>query len=183
MKRHLRVACLIFVIHQTVDMLLLFSCGVSACWPETPPEKLVDLTNPRVSSSSPGPSSSFIFILTLGDNLFLLLLWSHEAHFTGTCIKIWGKITFGKNKKENKHLHTRTISDIQESQGGLLTLTTWLVSIATAGGWGGRVCLSMQPVFEVLEPCPSRGGRQPSSLTGLLLPPPLLPLPPLPAPF
>lgn len=183
MKRHLRVACLIFVIHQTVDMLLLFSCGVSACWPETPPEKLVDLTNPRVSSSSPGPSSSFIFILTLGDNLFLLLLWSHEAHFTGTCIKIWGKITFEKKQKREQ---TPTYADhFWYSGKPRRSPHPHHMAGLHSDGWRLR-----RPSVSVYATCfwsagalPFQGGAPTELANRTSSPPPLLPLPPLPAPF
>lgn len=95
---------------------------------------------------SPGPSSSFIFILTLGDtSLFLLLLRSHEARSQELVLR-W-KQTHKKKNRTNIYIRGPFLI-FRKAKAVSPPLTTWLVSIATAGGWGGRVCLSMQPVLK-----------------------------------
>lgn len=100
------------------------------------------LTNSSVWSYSPGPSSSFIFILTLGDVSFSSVVepWTH-IHMRTLAIE---------RQKRTNLVRTWTLSDYSGKPRPSPTPTSpsppptilpphWLVSIATAGGWGGRV--------------------------------------------
>lgn len=117
------------------------------------------LTNSSVWSYSPGPSSSFIFILTIGDVSFSSVVepWTHIHTRT---------IAIERQKRRTLYVHGPFLI-IQESQGRrqpppspppTILPPHWLVSIATAGGWGGRVSV-YATCFEALEPRPPAGRR------------------------
>lgn len=117
------------------------------------------LTNSSVWSYSPGPSSSFIFILTIR-RLFLFCCGAMNSHSHTNLLRLSDK----KKEKKRTTLYVHgPFLIIQESQGRrqtphLLHPPHWLVSIATAGGWGGRVSV-YAICFEALEPRPPAGRR------------------------
>lgn len=126
-----------------------------------------DLTNRCELSFSPRPLLFTHLHLDIRRDLFLLL-WSHEARLTGTCVETEQNKT--KKKYRTNLVRTRTISDIQESPGCLLT--PHHMAGLHCDGWRLR-----QPSVSVYatcwkrakRPCPTAGRwRPPSSLTGLL---------------